>query len=78
MIMPKLDSKEIELFFHYSRDKEEVQGRLVKWVENVYCSILEDLNKGKIPPILFEILNEEEFIKCFGQPKINLDNSKDK
>lgn len=75
--MGKNRTEGVKVMVHYPNNRKAIEKSFGKWVGNWYANLLESINEGKIHTIAFEILNDEEFLKCFGNTKEELKHLKD-
>lgn len=71
MHMSKNNYENLSVVLNYPTDMEGLQTSVSQWIGNIYGKILGELALGKIHPMVFHILTDEEFLRCFGYAKEN-------
>ncbi|SHI53904.1 hypothetical protein SAMN02745975_00103 [Geosporobacter subterraneus DSM 17957] len=73
--MPKENSK-IKIVIQGQESIKEIQYLMIQWTAEKYQQLLESLNEGKVPAMLFNLLEEEVFQEIFGKTKQELEHLK--
>ncbi|AOT72872.1 hypothetical protein [Geosporobacter ferrireducens] len=73
--MPK-QVQHIEVSIQGNENIEKIQDLMTDWTTEKYRQLLEALNKGKLPAILFKLLEEDTFRETFGKTKQELEHLK--
>lgn len=73
--MPKQNSK-IKIVIQGQENIKEIQYLMIQWTAEKYQQLLENLNEGKVPAMLFNLLEEEVFQEIFGKTKKELEHLK--
>jgi hypothetical protein len=51
---------------YFPENTTNLEKKINTWIGDIYQLLLNELKHGNIHPLLFDILDKEEFQRCFG------------